>query len=161
MHNNRFLPKSFSLLHRLPAFREPSRISKLPSVGPPVPARGLFGSLAYLQCPGHGNSFFSDTASVGYHRKNGGNTWNSFSQAKEGRRTSKLAHEVWDHPVKMNTIVEASLGQIDPIWCCQGHLVQKGLNLPASGVWKQGSSSVYVGEMPDWQTHTYTHDGIK
>lgn len=51
MHNNRFLLKSFSVLSRLPAFREPSRISKLPSVGPPVPARGLFGSLAYLQAP--------------------------------------------------------------------------------------------------------------
>ena len=127
MHNNGFLLKSFSVLSRLPAFREPSRISKLPSVGPPVPARGLFGSLAYLQRPGHGHPFFSDTASkdirrcpsmsVGirrYHRKNE-ETNEIRSQAKEGRRTSKLAHEVWDHPVKMNTIVEASLRQIDPI----------------------------------------------
>ena len=45
------------------------------------------------------------------------------------RRTSKLAHKARDHAMEMDAIVEASLCQINPIRCCQRHLVQIQLHL--------------------------------
>jgi len=91
---------------------------------------GTFSVSGDLSC-----SSFDDSGVLGAW---GGSTSSRLTGSGiSGVRASELVHEVGDYSVKMKTVVEAFIGEIDEIVCGNGHIIGIQLNgeLPHGGIY--------------------------